>query len=102
MSASLGRFTAVVAALSAITGTAHAAPWSAPEDVGPAGGAPFTPTLAFAPNGNGLAGWNARTSPNQYPGTGRLLRLTKGDGFGEVRELPDALVAGPALDAQGR
>jgi hypothetical protein len=110
MSASLRRWAAVMATLvpAMAAGTAAAAPWSAPQDVGPAG-ATLAPTLAFAPDGNGLAGWNAHVNvplgppPANFIGdTGRVMRLTQGDGFGEVRALPDTLVAGPALDDQGR
>jgi prepilin-type processing-associated H-X9-DG protein len=86
-----------------------APPWSAPADVGPGHDAVAAPALAIAPDGNGLAGWNVHTNVPVGPrpagwvqDAGRVLRLTQGEGFGEVRALPDQVVAGPALDAAGR
>src|SRR3954452_17839953 len=107
MSLPAGRLAVLAAslALMAPAGAHAAAPWSAPVDLGPGYDAIASPTLAFAPNGNGLAGWVVHTSPPgggvpvTYRGdndgnAGRVVRLTQGDGLGALRALPDTLLAG--------
>jgi hypothetical protein len=105
---------AVVAlAVLAPAGAQAAAPWAAPTAFGTPADYVQSPHIAFAANGNGLAGWDGVTSPAgggvlvQPPAgndgiAGSVLRLTQGDGFGELRTLPDTLVAGPELAADGR
>jgi hypothetical protein len=82
------------------------APWSAPSAFGTPAGYVHQPVLAFAANGNGLAGWDAQGLTPELgvtpPPTGNVLRLTQGDGYGTLRALPDDLAAGPALGADGR
>jgi hypothetical protein len=100
---------AVVAAVLAAAALAPAAaqaaaPWSAPSVFGTPRDYVAQPVLAFGANGNGLAGWN--TSVQQTQGAplpaASVLRLTQGDGYGALRALPDMVVGGPALGADGR
>jgi hypothetical protein len=97
---------AVVAAAVLVPAAAQAdAPWSTPSVFGTPADYVRQPVLAFGANGNGLAGWNTSLQPPtgvQPPPSGSVLRLTQGDGYGELRALPEQLVAGPALGADGR
>lgn len=97
---------AVGAVAALVPGAAQAAPpWSAARAFGAPAQYVQAPVVAFGANGNGLVGWSTRTSPpTGVPPApaGNMLRLTQGDGYGALRTLPDTLVAGPALGADGR
>lgn len=107
-------FAALVALAAFAPATAQAAaPWATPTAFGTPADYVQSPRIAFAANGNGLAGWDGVTSspgggvlvqpPAGNDGiAGSVLRLTQGDGFGALRTLPDTLVAGPKLGADGR